>query len=68
MQATYGVTFFGLFLACCRVIEKKVVSPDQQRAAADYLGERYKISQRETDQPRAGTVAFGPAIPPEPSS
>jgi len=23
-----------------------VVSPDQQRAAADYLGERYKISQR----------------------
>ena len=25
---------------------KKVVNPDQQRAAADYQGERYKISQR----------------------
>ncbi len=26
--------------------KKKVVSPDQQRAAADYLGERYGVSQR----------------------
>ena len=26
--------------------KKKVVSPDQQRAAADYLSERYKVSQR----------------------
>ena len=26
--------------------KKKVVSPDQQRAAADYLGERYRVSQR----------------------
>jgi transposase InsO family protein len=30
---------------------KKVVTPDQQRAAAEYLAERYKISQR-----RAGRV------------
>jgi putative transposase len=27
-------------------ISKKVVSPDQQRAAADYVGEQYDISQR----------------------
>ena len=27
-------------------IAKKVVSADQQRAAADYLGERYEVSQR----------------------
>ena len=33
-------------LARCRLIEKKVVSPDQQRAAADYLDERYGVSQR----------------------
>ena len=26
--------------------QKKVVTPDQQRAAADYLGERYGVSQR----------------------
>ena len=26
--------------------KKKVVSPDQQRAAADYLSDRYKVSQR----------------------
>ena len=26
--------------------KKKVVTPDQQRAAADYLGERYGVSQR----------------------
>ena len=27
-------------------IAKKVVSPDQQRAAADYLDEKYGVSQR----------------------
>ena len=42
--------------------KKKVVSPNQQRAAADYLGERYKVSQRRISRVH-GTVAFGPAIP-----
>ena len=32
---------------CSRTLQKKVVSPDQQRAAADYLSENYGISQRE---------------------
>ena len=29
------------------IARKKVVSPDQQRAAADYLAERYEVSQRQ---------------------
>src|SRR5260370_24373606 len=33
-------------LAGCLAVEKKVVSADQQRAAADYLGARYGASQR----------------------
>src|SRR6202034_757304 len=31
---------------CSRTSQKKVVSPDQQRAAADYLDEKYGVSQR----------------------
>src|SRR5947209_570541 len=34
------------FLALCWTVEKKVVTADQQRAAAGYLGERYGASQR----------------------
>ena len=38
--------------------KKKVVSPDQQRAAADYLDEKYGVSQRRIcrvmDRPRSG--------------
>ena len=29
-----------------RTSQKKVVTPDQQLAAADYLSERYRVSQR----------------------
>src|SRR3984957_4848631 len=40
------------------IAKKKVVSPDQQRAAADYLDEKYGVSQRRIcrvmDRPRSG--------------
>ncbi len=49
---------------CSRTLQKKVVSPDQQRAAADYLSERYGISQRRICRVY-GAVSFGTAIPPE---
>jgi putative transposase len=45
-------------------IAKKVVTPDQQRAAADYLDERYGVFSA-ANLPRHGPVAFGPAIPTE---
>ena len=44
--------------------KKKVVSPDQQRAAADYLSERYGISQRRICRV-LGRSWFGAAIPRE---
>jgi putative transposase len=45
------------------VAKKKVVSPDQQRAAADYLGERYGIAT--ADLSCLGAISFGASIPPE---
>ena len=43
--------------------QKKVVTPDQQRAAADYLGERYGVSQRRISR-RDGAIALDLEISP----
>src|SRR5262249_18260509 len=47
--------------------QKKVVTPDQRRAAADYLVERFGVSQRHAsrllDQPRS-TLRYRPRVRP----
>ncbi len=44
------------------IARKKVVNPNQQRAAADYLNDRYKVSQRRICQVMA-RVAFRRTLP-----